>query len=588
MLEILTAALAAILAARAARKRDDSGRQIVLAIPPAPPEPIRPRHIDHPLFNRHRGAVSTTQYLAARYLAADPGPLFSLAGVLWPARRFLNKLTLITGRPDSGKTVLMRLMMESVANLFPVLVEQAKAGLYPGEGKMRWLVIDPTNAFLPLLYQVVPSDIPIVRSTPVDAGSKRWAIREDITSPALIEALLEGLFPESLFKKGSDPFWYTKGREITGAVVTVYLEKHCAWEFHDLVIPIKYPQFLKPLLMQCPSTRGMAEHDLVGRLGRDILVTASSILNKMAIAAALWQKADATFSLKQFLDRREVLHFAYTPDLIPCFSGIANAMTRVLILLGISRNETHNHTILWLDEGRYLADLAGFEDLAARGRGAGFGAIFAAQGRSGLDNKWGEGRVKELFDLVSTWVALSSGPETAEAFCRAVGKVEGVLKNYGTSLSWNTSTSRTTSEGTTKSWSTQDLKTTKGGSSNKGTSESISTSRGVSSSENFQLTVRDAILPSELTNLPYANPCLDQISGFAFNPEVGAFHFAAPFVDHFKNLPEALVDSLPRRPDSDQRLLPWTTDDITRLGLEATPELIAAIEKTWNGIGGAP
>ena len=41
------------------------------------------------------------------------------------------------------------------------------------------------------------------------------------------------------------------------------------------------------------------------------------------------------------------------------------------------------------------------------------------------------------------------------------------------------------------------------------------------------------------------------------------------------------------RHEADQRLKPWTRADITRLGLEPTPALIAAIEKTWEGIGGA-
>ena len=43
---------------------------------------------------------------------------------------------------------------------------------------------------------------------------------------------------------------------------------------------------------------------------------------------------------------------------------------------------------------------------------------------------------------------------------------------------------------------------------------------------------------------------------------------------------------MPLRSESDQRLLPWTLADVKRLGLEATPALIAAIEKTWEGIGG--
>jgi hypothetical protein len=473
-------------------------------------------------------------------------------------------------------------MMQSVAGLFHTLPEQCKAGLYPGEGRMRWLVIDPTNSFFKLLYQIVPSDVPIIRATPVDLGGKRWAIRDDITSPDLNETLQEGLFPESLFQKAGDPFWYNKAREVTAAVVSVYLEKGSEWEFHDLVIPLKYPQYLRPLLSQSPTTRGLAKHELVGRLGRDIVSSASSVMNKMAIAAALWRKADGTFSLREFLDGRAVIHFAYTPAMIPCFAGIANALTRILVLLGVERDDPYDHTILWLDEGRYLSDLAGLEDLAARGRGAGFGAVFAAQGTPGLVNKWGKARVDELVDLVSTWVALASGPDTAEIFSKMVGKVEGLLKSYSRSFTTGYSETTGVNGGTSRSWSPQGSSS----SSSSGYSRSTTTSYSSTYGESFQLTVRDAVLPSQLTNLPYADPVSDRLHGFAFNPEVGAFRFETPFAAHFRELPDPLVRSMPRRPPADQVLLPWTIADVKRLKLAATPELVAAIEKTWNGIGG--
>lgn len=545
--------------------------------PPAPSVPATIAY-EYPLFTPVRGANRTTQAGVMRQLSADPGPLFALAGVLWPAFRYLNKLTLITGRPEAGKTVMVRMMMASVGRLFGLLQELAECGRYPGDGMMRWLVVDPTNAYLPYLYQCLPGDVPITRATPVDLGGKRWDIARDITSDALNEALQAGLFPESLFRKAGDPFWYNKAREITQGIVTVYHDLGSDWQFHDIIVPIKYPQFLKPLLEQSPRTRGISQHELVGRLGRDIIATSSSVVNRMAIAAALWQRAEDAFSLRDFLDRRGVLHFAYTPDQITVLSGVANAMIHVLVLLGISRNDPHNHTILWLDEGRYLADLAGLEDLAARGRGAGFGAVYAAQGIPGLMNKWGELRVRELLDITCTWVAMSAGPETAEAFCRAVGKVEGIQETFGSSL--------THSFTETWGWNTSRTLSFQSNSTTRGKSGSTSRSTSSSSSRSFSLTIKDAILSSELTNLPLASGALDRVCGFAFNPEVGAFEFDAPFLHHFEGLPEPPFAAMPTRPDAEQRLYPWTPDDIRRLKLKPTPELIAAVANTWKEIGG--
>ncbi len=569
----LMSVLWCLLARRAAARRRSADRK------PDVPMPIRRRQTVAPgkepiephkylLFDPKRGAKRVTQYGVNRHFEDDSGPLYAMAGVMWPARSYLNKLTLITGRPGSGKTVLLRMMMRSIAKLFPVLEALTAAGRYPGGGKMRWLVVDPTNAYLSYLYQCVPENVPIIRATPMDVGSKRWDIAQDITSDALNEALQDGLFPASIAKNAGDPFWYNKARELTKGIVTVYHDRNSDWQFHDLIIPIKYPQFLKPLLMQSVRTNGLAQTELVGRLGRDIIATTSSVLNRMAIAAALWQRSTETFSLRDFLDQRAVLHFGYTPDMIPALSGIANALVHVLVLKGISRNDQYDHTLLWLDEGRYLADVGGLEDIAARGRGAGFGVIYAAQGTPGLINKWGEGRVKELLDLVSTWIILSSGIDTADLFSRMVGPVEGIQGSYG----WNYTTG--TSTGTSYSSSN--------GQSN--STYSTTTTSSYSGSNTFQLITKPSILPSEITHLPLADDKGDRIRGFVFNCDVGAFEFVSPFLYHFQGLPDPPLTSMPLRPDHEQRLLPWKIEDLKRLKLEAAPELVAAIKNTWNEI----
>lgn len=532
------------------------------------PQYPAPFAIDMPLFKPCRGARQVTQDAAKYLLAVDPGPLYDLAGVMWPARRYLNKLSFITGKPGSGKTAAMKKSMQSQANLFSVL------------DTLRWLTIDPTNTLLPYLFQILPLDVPILRVSPQDADGLAWDIGADITNETLNEALQTGLFPDALFQQSSDKFWYTKGREMSGYVVNVYHDRRSPWEFHDLVIPIRYPQFLKPLFLQSPRTRGQARSEIVGRLGRDIKSTSSSVLNRMATAAALWRNAKRKFSIKEFLESRSVMHFAFTPDLAPSLSGIANAMTYMLILMAIKRNDETNHTILWCDESRYLADISGLDDIAARGRGSGLGLISVAQGLPGLVAKWGEKRASELLDLICTWVTFSAGHETAQMFSRMVGQVEGIQKSYGTSVT--TSTSRT--EGVSTSSGGTFLNPTNSVSR----SESVTHSSSFSYSENFQLVTKDSILPSEITNLPLADPIDDLLQGFAFNPDVGAFRFQTDFIKDLEALPAPPFIEMPMRPDHHQRLEPWTLEDIRRLNLELTPDMIKALHSTWGNAGGPP
>ena len=102
MFEQLPLAAAAIIGALAARRAlacfgpDCRCRRHAPPTLPARAAPAsRPRPVEHPLFTFYRGAVRTSQELAARYLSADPGPLYLLAGVLW---LLIAALAMLNGR----------------------------------------------------------------------------------------------------------------------------------------------------------------------------------------------------------------------------------------------------------------------------------------------------------------------------------------------------------------------------------------------------------------------------------------------------------------------------------------------------------
>ncbi len=521
---------------------------------------VRPKENELELFRSHRGAHLTSQQAAKRFLKTLPGPFYQLVGMLWPARSYLNKVSFITGRPGSGKSTLMKMLMQSLAHLFSVVEDNT----------FRWLLIDPTDTYLEWLYQVLPLDVEILRVSPQDADCVAWDIAKDVVDDLMNQAVQAGLFPDALLQKTNDPFWYSKGRESTAAVINVYHDKGSDWQFHDLVIPIRFPQFLRAILKQSVRTRGMAESELVGRLGRDLLATTSSVINKMAVAAAYWRHAKKRFTLKEFLNSKSVMHLAYSPEMIPVLSGLGNAMTNLLILMALKRKDEHNHTILFCDESRYLSDFTGIDHLAAFGRASGLGAVILAQGLPGLFSQWGEKRVREILDLVCTWITLSAGSETAQAFSHVVGQIEGLQESYG--YSWTSSFGHNETSGMS------------GGNYNysSGTNSSSSTSF----SRNFQIALRHAVLPSEITSLPLAHAESDQIHGYCFNPDVGAFRFETDFLRYFRNLPGSPIETMPLRPASQQILKPWTLDDIRRLKLDLTPELATALDDTWSPLGG--
>lgn len=536
----------------------------------------RPEKIHHPDFDAQRGAHLTTQAAVIQHIQAQAGPAYEIASISLAAVRYLNRLCLITGIPGTGKTTLNKQIMKSMASLFPQLKIEAAAGRYPGKGDLRWAVIDPTNSYLPFLYQILPPDIPILRASPQDADGWAWDIARDIVSDTLNQAFQKGLFPDALFAKANDPFWYHKAREISEGTVQLFHDRKSDWTFPDLVRAIRYPQFLVPMLSQSPRTRHLAMHDLVGRLGQSVISTSSSVINQMTAAAAMWSKAKKKFSLRDYLNSRSVLHFAFTPDLANSLAGIANAMTYILIMFAIDRDEEFNHTVMFLDESKYLADITGLDDLAARGRNAGLGGTVTGQSIVGLQAKWGDLRARELLDLLCSWFTLTSGYETALHFSRLVGEMEGYLKSYGTSES----TGGSTTESYSSSWSSQGSSSTRGA--------SWTSQWNKSTSENVQLTKRDAVLTSEITHLPMPTPEYPFVHGFAMLTGTGAFEFKTPLLTPLQGLPRAPFRRMPTRLNADQVLQPFTKDDLARLNLEMTADLLKAYELTWSNGGTTP
>ena len=218
------------------------------------------------------------------------------------------------------------------------------------------------------------------------------------------------------------------------------------------------------------------------------------------------------------------------------------------------------------------------DEMAARGRGAGLGAAVIAQAVPGLVAKWGEAKVNELLELLACWVTLSAGHKTATAFSQLVGDVEGLAESYGNSSTSGFSYTTGYSHGGTAS---PGLFATPTG-TNWNYSSSSTSSYSTTHSQSFQLLTKPAVLPSEVTNLPNADPANDRISGFMFNAGVGCWEFEADFMGYFRSLPPPPFKGLPRRPDKDQVLRPWGLADVKRLRLKLTKGMKEALRMTWG------
>ncbi len=527
-----------------------------------------PTEFAWPWFQRKRGGYRTTQDAANAFSKnnLDPGePTFKLGGILLSAERELGRLILLTGRPDAGKTTLLLMILADLARLWETHPTFCQ----------RWVFLDPSG-LLPYLYQIVPPHIDIIRATPDDAEGLAPDFASGIRGESDVLVLGSCLFNEDIARQSSDRFWTQMAREKFEDCVRVFRHLGSDWGIWDPIIAIKYPQFLKPLLAQSPYTRGSVINDLTGRMGQGITASARSVLNELACAASLWRHAKKRFTLAQFLDGQSVLHLQFTPRLSKVVAGLYGALTSSLTLTGLERQDKKNHTLLVLDEARYLAGLATglLGDVAARGRAAGLHAIVSTQSCAPLKKLLGAEGFEEFIDLVGTWFCLSSGPFTGKLFSDICGDMEGFQDSKGSS------TSKGTTDGSSKnySWSSSP----QGGSSSVSHGWSVSQSLTEGANANTALAVKAAILKGEVGQVPFADPKRDCIHGHFFNPNFGCGTFRTDFLNHFRQLPPPPFRDYARRPVEQELLEPWTEAECRdRLRLNWTPELQEALHSTW-------
>jgi hypothetical protein len=85
---------------------------------------------------------------------------------------------------------------------------------------------------------------------------------------------------------------------------------------------------------------------------------------------------------------------------------------------------------------------------------------------------------------------------------------------------------------------------------------------------------RKAVLPSEFLSLPATNPT-NGLSGFYVSSFVGAWrsHLPGDYLSRELIAPDPTVPDFVPRPKGHEILLPWTVEDLRRLGLDENPPI---------------
>ena len=148
--------------------------------------------------------------------------------------------TVFVGAPRTGKTILLRMLMQSM--------------MFDEYGNLacRAVIHDPKREFYPLLVGmgVGPSMIRVMH--PLDVRSSPWHLAHDFVGPERITALANALIPGE--STGDNAVFGKGARQLVKAVVTILHERcGCEWRLNDVYNICSSGQLIAHVLNQSPA-----------------------------------------------------------------------------------------------------------------------------------------------------------------------------------------------------------------------------------------------------------------------------------------------------------------------------------------------
>ncbi len=456
---------------------------------------------------------------------------FLFGGKAFPIKS-ANRHLLYLGATGSGKTVSLRLLMQSMI---------PEIGLHHHEGGYRALILDVKQELLVQLWELGAA-CPVILSNPFDARSYVWDMAADVTSPAAAYEVANILLPVS--ENAVQPFWENAAVNLfCGVLKALHGRAPHAWSLRHVCLIMRSAHHLRELLSQSSLTRYLIQRYLQEpKLMNSVLATVDSKMEAYNIIAALWHRAKDKFSIRDFVNSETILILGNHEEA----REAVDAINRVLFariteaLLGQQDSNTRR-TFVFLDEVQAAGRIGDkLLSLALRGRSRGVCLAAGAQGHDGLQQVYGEDAANELLGQFAYKAILKlESPTTAAWAASQFGTMEVRERNAQSSRSF-------------------------GG-------EETHISQGISET----IRVRDVVLANQLMNMPPTSGA-EGLHGFYKTP-YGSFSSHIDFVPLLSRRSEAERRNLPAnynfmlRDESDQYLEDWTAEELERFGLTPIP-----------------
>jgi len=270
----------------------------------------------------------------------------------------------VVGGVGSGKTITLRLLMESVLP-------------YIGLGfDHRALVYDLMGTFTPILRDM-GLRCPLHVLNPLDQGGVAWDIAADVDSPCLAEQIAACLIPQD----ASTPPFLTDAARLLLAAVCLGLIKSSPgrWTLRDVILAMRNRERLLSLLSRTPETGATVRsllHD--GRISMCVLQTLAAKLEPLEVVAASWDKATEKLSLRHWLREESVMLLGDGPLFHTSMTLITPAMISILAHLGPTQKRSSlRRTWIFLDEISAVGRIGSLPALLQRDRSTGVCVAFS-------------------------------------------------------------------------------------------------------------------------------------------------------------------------------------------------------------------
>jgi type IV secretory pathway TraG/TraD family ATPase VirD4 len=337
---------------------------------------------------------------------------------------------LICGATGSGKTVAIKLFLQSIAPRF--LAHSGRAE--------QLILFDFKGDALPMLASMGLrfEDGNVWLLNPGDERGARWNLGEAAFTPALARRLATLLVPEE--PRSNAPFWADGARELTYATIQA-LNQLCGtrWTFRDLLCALSSGERIQAVTGRHEPAERVAQPFLEDPLhNKGLLSTLATKVGRFDQVAALWHssRSGRQFSIPEFLQRPGVLVLSNDPVLKDSFWAInallLNALTQEILRQPDTRQPRH-----WfvLDEFPAMKNVDCIPDLIAAGRSKGASVLLGIQGIEAVTHTYGQDLANAILSQCAYKTFLrAGGPLTAEWAERFFGRVRRVDSSY--SESW--------------------------------------------------------------------------------------------------------------------------------------------------------